>query len=291
MSNYTTEIRFIAESLAGLNHSVGYTGVADIIEKSRSKIFSFPYPIFDENYRSILETKILKHYYTREIGAETFGLWQLWLDRKMNEIMPYYNQLYKSELLQFNPLYDYDLWRTHNVNRNEDVNDNGKITRNEEDTLHQTTATDTHNTNDISSNGESTANNTADNVTNNKDRYSETPQGQIHLLESMDYLTNARIIDTTDNATGSVHTTNQDNSDSNFNENVDSTTDGSTNRTGSTDTTNTKNLTSVEDYLEHVSGKMPGKTYSAMLQEYRQTFLNIDMQIINELNTLFMGLW
>lgn len=291
MSKYTTEVRFIVESLAGLKESVGYTQVSDVIAKSRTKIFSFPYPIFDENYRPILETKILKHYYTREIGAETFGLWQLWLDRKMNEIMPYYNQLYKSELLQFNPLYDYDLWRTHNVNRNEDVNDNGKITRNETDTLHQTTETDTHNTNDISSNGESTVNNTADNVTNNKDRYSETPQGQIHLLESMDYLTNARIIDTTDNATGSAHTSNEDNSDSNFNENVDSTTDGSTNRTGSTDTTNTKNLTSVEDYLEHVSGKMPGRTYSAMLQEYRQTFLNIDMLIINELNTLFMGLW
>ena len=117
MSAFTTQIRFICESKAGLKESVGYDNIAQVIAGARPAIFDFPYPIFDETYRAVLETKILKHYYTREIGEETYGLWKLRLDTKMNEIMPYYNQLYKSTLLEFNPLYDVDINRTHNATR------------------------------------------------------------------------------------------------------------------------------------------------------------------------------
>lgn len=109
MSKYTTEVRYICEMYAGLEESVGFADVGKVITDSRDKIFDFPYPIFDENYRAALESKILLHYYTQEIGLETVGLWKLKLQAKMNEIMPYYNQLYKSELLTFNPLVDVDL--------------------------------------------------------------------------------------------------------------------------------------------------------------------------------------
>ena len=67
MSKYTTEVRYICEYYASLSESADYTSVNEIISKSRDKIFSFDYPIFDESYREILETKILKRYYTREI--------------------------------------------------------------------------------------------------------------------------------------------------------------------------------------------------------------------------------
>ena len=57
------------------------------------------FPIFDENYRSVLETKILRHYYTREIGFETVGLWKHYLKTKLNEIMPKYNKLYEASIV------------------------------------------------------------------------------------------------------------------------------------------------------------------------------------------------
>lgn len=59
------------------------------------------YPIFDENYRNTLNTKILNHYYNDEIGLETPELFKFYLNNKMNEIMDYYNILYnkQSELL------------------------------------------------------------------------------------------------------------------------------------------------------------------------------------------------
>lgn len=53
------------------------------------------YPIFDENYRKTLNHNILYHYYENEIGFETAPLFRLYLNQKLNEIMPYYNELYK----------------------------------------------------------------------------------------------------------------------------------------------------------------------------------------------------
>lgn len=102
MSYYTTEVRDLCESFGG--YAEGVRGIDEQIDTARKTIFDFDYPVFSEEYRGYLEKKILKHYYFREIGAETFGMWQLQLSTKLNEIMPYYNQLYKSELVKLEPL-------------------------------------------------------------------------------------------------------------------------------------------------------------------------------------------
>ena len=104
MSKYTTEVRFICESLTGHDESVGFNEIDTIIQDAIPLIFSFDFPIFDEEYRNVLCTKILRHYYTREIGLESYGLWKLKLQTKLNEIMPYFNKLYESELISISPL-------------------------------------------------------------------------------------------------------------------------------------------------------------------------------------------
>lgn len=63
------------------------------------------YPIFDEQYRAVLNDKIIRHFYFREIGLETPEKFAFFLNRKMNEIMPYYNQVYESELISYDPLF------------------------------------------------------------------------------------------------------------------------------------------------------------------------------------------
>ena len=67
------------------------------------------YPIFDADYRDELNLKIVMHYWNREIGMETIDMFAFALKRKMNEIMPYYNKLYESERLAFNPLSTMDI--------------------------------------------------------------------------------------------------------------------------------------------------------------------------------------
>lgn len=70
------------------------------------------YPIYDETHRDRLNSMICDHFYMREIGAETVALFRLFVRRTMNEIMPYYNELYKTAELIRNPLDEIDVTRT-----------------------------------------------------------------------------------------------------------------------------------------------------------------------------------
>ena len=67
------------------------------------------YHIFDASYRDTLTGKIIDHFLTREIGLETIDMFQLAMRRKMNEVMPYYNKLYLSEKIAYDPLSTVDL--------------------------------------------------------------------------------------------------------------------------------------------------------------------------------------
>lgn len=279
MSKYTTELRFICETSAGLTDSEGYTSTKEIIEKSRKNIFDFDYPIFDENYRSVLETKIIKHYYTREIGAETVGLWKFWLDERMNRIMPYYNQLYKSELLEFNPLYDTDITTDSNrkINHEENTTDSNVRTDN---LASSNTRTDNLKTSNEHEDHD------ADSGTNDSlQAYSDTPQNGLTGVTNLNYLTNA-----TKNTGSDSNTHNNDGSYETKNTGTQ-TNDATQTGTVSDSGTGTKNYDNVNDYLEHVKGKRGTDSYSKILQEYRKTFLNIDQMIINSLSDLFMGVW
>lgn len=75
------------------------------------------YPIYDEKHRQELNEKIINHYYFREIGFETAEMFKRKLNIKMKEIMPFYNQKYKSEDVEFNPLYNIELHETYTENR------------------------------------------------------------------------------------------------------------------------------------------------------------------------------
>ena len=328
MSKYTTEVRFICEHYAGLDESRGYDSIRDIIVNSRSKVFDFDYPIFDEAYRSVLETKILKHFYLREICAETVGAWKHFLDMRMNEIMPYYNKLYESELIEFNPMYDVDYDKTYNKDGKGTGTVNEALTANEQDartvaeaenvvrdldtSLRQTGTLgmvgETHTSTDRDTDHTGTEGDVKKNT--RWDIYSDTPQGGLVNVENEEYLTNARKI--VDDGTGSLRTVNlSDNTDEDTDTTYSQTEtrnltdtgteDETTNRTrNTTDNENrtknntnltTRNLRDIEDYVEHVQGKMYAGSYSKLLQEFRDTFLNIDMMIINDLNDLFFGLW
>lgn len=211
MSMYTTELRYICESYAGLTESAGYNNIENVIKKALPKIFDFDFPIFDEDYRTVIETKIIKHYYTREISEETVGLWKLRLNTKMNEIMPYYNQLYKAWSVDFNPLYDTDITTEHTLDNESTQTTTGKST----------------------------------------DRFSDTPQGSLQNLENNTYLSNATIVDS--NASGTSNST--------------------------------------DEYLEKITGKRGSMSYSKMLDEYRESLINIDSMIIVDLKDLFFKLW
>jgi hypothetical protein len=189
------------------------------------------YPLFDEEYRDTLNKKIIAHYWNREIGQETISMFTFAMVRKMNEIMPYYNQLYQTLALTIDPFI----------------------------TFRQTTTSETSGDSTSKANDTSAAMNVA--TTDSKARAvgSDTPQTQLSGDE--DYATS--IQDSTSR------------SDTDGNSETTSVSEQNASQTGM--------MTST---AEGFSGSR-----SALLMAYRETFLNVDMSVIEELDELFMQVW
>lgn len=67
------------------------------------------YPIYDENHRAELNEKIVRHYALREIGQETAQQFIFYLGMTMAEIMPYFNERYRTLDMEYNPLQSVDM--------------------------------------------------------------------------------------------------------------------------------------------------------------------------------------
>lgn len=86
------------------------------------------YPIFDESYRAILNQNIIYAYYEDEIGFETPELFKVYLNRTMERIMPYYNNLYmaQKELLTEGVFNNIKFTETSNRKTDSETNTKGK---------------------------------------------------------------------------------------------------------------------------------------------------------------------
>lgn len=234
MSKYTSSIRNICFKLTGMSELQGNT-LQEIVVAAFPLIFESQIPLFNVEYRTTLFTKILRHFYMREIGYETYGIWKLQINNKLYEIMPYYNQLYTSAELKFDPLGNYNLSRTLTRTGTDDTSTIGTNDETLDNTLTQTT----------------------------KQGFSRTPQGTLANVETNAYLSEVTIDAFTANSDSSRDTITNETKDRDYNETV----------------------------TETVNGKNSSISNAEILQQYRQTFLNIDLQIINELEPLFMSIW
>ena len=245
MSKYTTELRYICESKAGLTESS--TDYETVINQSYAQIIHPNVHLYDQTYEPVLYKKIIKHYYFDEIAHETVGRFIMRLNLKLEEILPYYNKLYESALLEFNPFYDVDYTRSGTKS------DDGTNSATRTDNLNQ------QRTDNLQNSAQSES----------MDLYSDTPEGELTGVNDAAYLTNARKINSS--ASGS---------------------NTGTQTTANTGTqTNAATIHNEGEYMEHVIGKMGTGNYSELLSKFRETILNIDMMIIEELQPLFMGIF
>ena len=79
MAKYTLELRTIKES-------------------SNYNLFDFDYELYDNNLKPIFEEKFFEYFYFDEIGYPTIDRFKFMLKTKLHMIMPYYKQLYETEL-------------------------------------------------------------------------------------------------------------------------------------------------------------------------------------------------
>ena len=308
MSKYTTEVRYICEEAAGLDSSVGYGDVNRVVEMAYPKIFDSSLNFYNEETKARLLPKILLHYYQREIGFETVGLWKLKLNQKLREILPYYNQLYESEELEYNPLQNVSNTHTHRGTLTKDytetrdlltVDDGSSSFDRNEDTILRHDRTTTR--------GNDTSTHAIDSPLDHWTMFSDTPQGGIDgvqlaggvgsagTLSDNAYLTNATHI--TESPAATHDTLQHGNITETYNANGDKADHVDEDGWAKTDNRNTQTGTvrnaggDVDNYDKTESGKIGVMTYQEMQMKWRESFLNIDMQIIEELGDLFMKVW
>lgn len=253
MSSYTIKLKEIVDLYADPTKTV----TADKIESARTKIFDFDYPIFDTNYKSVLETHFIRNFFMREIGFETEGLFKFYLETWMIINMPYYNKLFESELVTYDPLSNTHMDATHNKT-------NGRTQTGTSDSTENATGSGTQS---------STATNSETGF--QRDVVSDTPDTRLELTANngqgvIEYASNIDEVSKTDNS----------------NSTVNATTDNTNNRTGNTTINATINDT--EDYIQHRTGKVGVQTYAKMIQEFRQSFLRIEKTMFQDMQDLFM---
>lgn len=77
------------------------TKIRNLAKATHEKIFDFDYDLSSAISKEDFECQILNHYIMRRIGYDTFTAFQLYLENKLLEILPFYNKLFDS-LSEFN---------------------------------------------------------------------------------------------------------------------------------------------------------------------------------------------
>lgn len=114
------------------------SNIAEIVRVAKDSIFDFDYEIFDATYKSVIETKIIRHYYLRRTCIADYSYWKLLLENTMTEIMPYYNQFYKSQTLEINPLYNFQINVTHTDSGGDSLESTTDTNKSKEETTKNT---------------------------------------------------------------------------------------------------------------------------------------------------------
>lgn len=269
MSVYTTQVRWLVEHYAPDTTM----SMSERIDYSLPYIFNFNFPIWNEAYRPILERKIIYHFFNKEIAMETVQLWRMYLEERLNLIMPYYNQLYETTVKEYDYLADTNVTETYDSNRNRQ--DNKTI-----DSTNSSTGKTTSGGTDSTRFNSTETNKLDGTVTpNTKTLQSDLPQANYSGIDYGTVLTEN---------TGNTQTNNTNTITQSGNTESDlSNTEDKTN-SGTSKTTNAGTEKEDENFTRTKKGANGGRSINSLLMEYRQTLLNIDRMIIEELVDLFM---
>lgn len=225
MSKYTTELRYICESLAGDTESAEGNNVEVIILRSIPHIFSSTINIVDKETTHKFKCDFLRHFYFREIGFETFGLFKVRLHEKLVLNQDYYSKLILAQLKLDEPdKTGIKIKKGHKKDK--------------QDEKRKGTNTDTIKNNEIS-------------------KFSDTPQGGLNGLLNDTYLTNA-----TNNTADNKNTHVIDETHENIIDN---------------------------DYEETETGVSEGM--ADLVIKYENAIKSAELQIFNDMEDLFMGVW
>lgn len=234
------------------------------------------YPIFDEEYRPILNGAILDYYRFKEIGFQNPWQWRDRLRARMNLIMRNkYNDMYLAKMREFNPFYNVEM--TETFTRELTGKDSGT------------------NINILTANSKNTGKNVVKSKTIGSDVGSETsntlgigsqfPNSEMTENE----LGNNLFVDTANRTKASGSSTSNSTSDNDTTDEMESRTDNTSDIINTTENDNKQ----METYTRKTEGSSAGLSFSIAMQQFK-TYLEkyaIEVEIIDELQDLFMSIW
>ena len=177
MSKYTLELRYLYKD-------------------KKFKLFDFPYNLYDNDLKPWFEEKFFQHFMFYEIGFDSVAMCKQRLMSKLNDIFPYYKQLYETEIAAKNVdfLLNKDLKESYvrELTSNSNSSQESNATTNGLSTAGQLTPSlisnsekidkfmDTAQKDETSSNATATGESTG----NSKEEYTLTSQGNIGITSS-----------------------------------------------------------------------------------------------------------
>lgn len=231
--------------------------------------------------RESLNSKILNHYKYREIGFETIGRFVDELKIAMEEIMPYYYQLFKSADIMNgieDPFGNVDIVESFEEERT------GKSIGSASDNVQGSSSS--NNTSNTSSTATDNVTTTESMSSDGKSVKADTPQGLLDItaknIDSIPYATEVNWNNNNSNSEGSSSGTNTTSSETSSQATSENTSESSS-----------ESSSESEGMTKHTlsrKGNHGVNTYAHDMKELRETFLNIERQIINDdrIQELFM---
>ena len=185
MSKYTLELRYMYED-------------------ENFKLFDFPYNLYDNDLKPWFEEKFYQHFMFYEIGFDTIGMFKQRLMSKLNDIFPYYKQLYETEIrtkgIDFMLNKDLKESYVRELTSNSNSNQESNVTSNGLSTAGQLTPSLIANSQKIDKfmdsaqkdNSSSNSTSTGESNGNSREEYTLTSQGNIGITSSAELLTKWR---------------------------------------------------------------------------------------------------
>lgn len=289
MAAYTMQLREIIEHYTQYDKNLKQK---ERLKKGIEAMFKeIDYPIFSESYRDTFQENFVRYFYFREIGFETEYQFLFRLESWLKLNMPYFNKLFETESIKYDPLTNIDVKVQQDVNR-ENTTDNtmtstgektghvdsrgNSITdANDSTTNEQETNTKNSGTSKVTASSDGTSSNkntsSSDSTDINFDKklYEDTPDGRLSITDglessSIEYATNItedkgkRTNKTTgtSNDNGTTHDESIQNGQTSDTGNV--TTDGTTSGKQHSETDTTASHDSKENSVDKIVGNVFG---------------------------------
>lgn len=319
--NDDEELRLYEMMYYQLQFSEHLDGMTDqkMLEPARKKLFDFDYPIFDEDYRKVLELKVLNRFWLQSIGFEEWGEFKWRFRNFFITHMDYYNRLYQSVTFNdYNPDDDIDLHDTHNRDDESRSNLHGRANSESNGHGDSVSKTDTENTSDgtttgnehgtvkTTESGKTTGTEHSDSKTtdsgtqNSRKTVLDPPQSATEMNANYANVVN---IDNEnhDNAGTNVTDSNTDGTtDNEINTTTDNKTDGTskvndngTSETNASETTKNTNVanntqeanaTTTEAYVSRRYGRNGNHMRGELIKAQRENIIDIDNMLLEDIS-------